>query len=65
MIEIDLEQTQPGEPYRLPLEISIADGKVEKIEMTGKQQHFAIASATAPAKVTLDPNTWLLIENRF
>ena len=64
-VEIDLEQTQPGEPYRLPLEISIADGKVEKVEITAKQQHFAIASATAPTKIALDPNTWLLIENRF
>ncbi len=64
-IEIDLEQTQPGDPYRLPLEILVADGKVEKIEMTVKQQHFAIASATAPPKIILDPNTWLLLENRF
>jgi aminopeptidase N len=64
-VEIDLEQTQPGESYRLPLEISVADGKVEKIEMTAKQQHFTIASATAPVRVTLDPNTWLLMESRF
>ncbi len=62
-VEIDLEQTQPGEPYRLAMEISIAEGKAEKIDMTGKQQHFTLAAPTAPAKVTLDPNTWLLMES--
>jgi hypothetical protein len=33
--------------------------------MTGKRQHFMIASASAPARVGLDPNSWVLMENRF
>jgi hypothetical protein len=37
-IEIDLAQTQPGDAYRLPLEIGVDGTSVEKI--TQKQQHF-------------------------
>ena len=55
-LEIDLMQTQTGEAYRLPLEVAGA-----RIEMTVKQQHFEIAMDKAPADVTLDPNTLVLM----
>jgi aminopeptidase N len=67
-IEIELEQKQPGEAYRLPLELGISEGaapRVAKIEMTGKTQRFEIASDKEPASVTLDPNTWVLMQARF
>jgi aminopeptidase N len=54
---IDLEQTQPGEPYRLPLEVL---GK--KVEMTQKRQQFEFAADRSPEFVKLDPNTWLLAD---
>jgi len=63
-IEIDLAQTQPGDAYRLPLEISIG-GKMEKIEMTRKQQGFEIAAEREPASVELDPDTWILMSAKF
>ena len=63
-IEIDLAQTQPGDPYRLPLELGIT-GKIEKIEMTAKQQRFEIPSDQEPAAVDLDPNTWILMDAKF
>ena len=63
-IEIDLAQTQPGDAYRLPLEISIG-GKMEKIEMTRKQQGFEIAAEREPASVELDPETWILMSAKF
>ena len=66
-VVLELAQTQPGDAYRLPLEIGLTiDGvqKVEKIELTAKQQTFEIAVDKEPA-VTLDPNTWMLMESRF
>jgi aminopeptidase N len=63
-LEIDLTQTQPGDPYRLPLEIAIAS-KLERIEMTQKHQTFALDAAAGPATVTLDPNVQILMDATF
>ncbi len=69
-IEIELAQTQPGGPYRLPLEIGVSfpgarPMRIENVEMTGKQQRFTIAAESEPAEVALDPNTWVLMEAKF
>ncbi len=69
-IEIELTQMQPGDPYRLPLEIGIkvdntAAIKIEKIEVTQRQQRFEIALDKEPSSVALDPNTLALMEARF
>jgi aminopeptidase N len=67
-IVIELTQTQPGEAYRLPLEIGLTtDGatKIEKIEFTQKQQRFELGADREPVTVALDPNTWVLMETRF
>ena len=67
-IVIDLAQTQPGDPYRLPLEIGIVGDSagtlptIEKVEMTTMKQHFEIAADKAPKDVVLDPNTWVLMD---
>ena len=65
-IEVDLGQTQPGDPYRLNLELGITDGDgntgVEQIEMTQKRQRFEITVEGEPAAVVLDPNVWVLIK---
>jgi aminopeptidase N len=63
-VEIDLTQTQPGDVYRLPLEIGFSGG-IEKIELMQKQQHFSIAAPQEPPNVSLDPNTWMLMRARF
>ncbi|MBS1787765.1 MAG: M1 family metallopeptidase [Acidobacteria bacterium] len=67
-IIIELTQTQPGEAYRLPLEIGIktdAASKIEKVELTQKQQRFELSADKEPTTVTLDPNTWALINAHF
>ena len=64
-LEIDLGQTQAGDAYRLPMEIGIDGTRIQKIEMTQKQQHFEIAADRAPVAVTLDPNTWVLMDAHF
>lgn len=67
-VVLELTQSQPGDTYRLPLEIGLTiDGapKIEKIELTQKQQRFEIPADKEPVRVDLDPNTWVLMEARF
>ncbi|HEY2907583.1 MAG TPA: hypothetical protein VGJ29_16905, partial [Vicinamibacterales bacterium] len=77
-IEIDVQQLQPGDVYRLPLEIGItaestappggAPGtqtRIERIESTERQKRFTIAADKAPLAVTLDPNTSTLMQAEF
>jgi len=63
-IEIRLTQTQPGDPYRLPLEIRVVmDGetRLAHIEMDRKRQEFRLAAEQEPTEVVLDPDTWVLM----
>lgn len=69
-VVIELAQTQPGDPYRLPLEVSVTakEGeapKVVKIELNKAKQTFEIAAEVAPHAVTLDPNTAALVRATF
>lgn len=69
-IEISLDQTQAGEPFRVPLEIGIrfpgeSAMRIERVEITGGQARFSFDSPREPASVTLDPNLWVLMESRF
>ncbi len=66
-IVVELKQTQAGEPYRLPLEIGMttsaqAAARIERVELTGRDGRFRFAADAEPAAVTLDPNTWVLME---
>jgi aminopeptidase N len=63
-VEIELTQTQPGESFRLPMDVAVG-GKLERIEMTEKAQRFAIAAEHDPGSVELDPNAWVLMEAKF
>ena len=70
MIEINLNQTQTGEAFRVPLEVGIrasADSplRIEPIELTAGRGRFLIDSDREPASVTLDPNLWVLMEARL
>jgi aminopeptidase N len=70
-IIVELAQTQPGLPYRMPMELGItADSagavmQVEKILMTGMTLRLEISSDRAPRDVQLDPNVWMLMEAKF
>jgi aminopeptidase N len=66
-VEITLTQSQPAEPYRLGVDIGIASKpgdlpRVERIELTGRATTQTFMLDTEPASVTVDPNTWLLME---
>ena len=69
-LEIELAQTQPGDPYRLPLEVAIAGDatavpRIVKIELTMAKQKFEIEADAEPTAVILDPNTSVLMETTF
>ena len=66
-VEIDIEQTQPGPAYRIPLEIGItvdpqSSMQIERLELTETRSHLTIPADKEPAAVTIDPNTWLLMD---
>jgi aminopeptidase N len=67
-IEVDVLQTQSGAAYRIPLDIGITTEagqspmRIERRELTDTQNRFLIPVDKEPAGVTLDPNTWLLMD---
>jgi len=68
-IEIDIRQTQTGEPYRMPIEIGVevegggpTASHVERREINARDNRFTISTAKEPTAVTFDPNTWLLMD---
>ncbi len=65
VVVVELHQTQPGVPFRVPLEVAVGgEGgvvRVERIDLTDRHQQFRIASDQAPATVTLDPNVRVLM----
>jgi aminopeptidase N len=70
VIEIELSQVQPGDPYRLPLEFGIAaegraEPRIEKVEIKDRQTKFEIHADTAPKTVTIDPNRSTLAKTTF
>jgi len=67
-VVIELTQSQAGEPYRLPLEFGIAlpaapAPRIERGELTGREGRFTFPADAEPTDVTLDPNTWVLMES--
>ena len=65
-VRVDVSQVQKGGAYRLPLDIGIVNAagqvQIERVEMTQATGTFAVAVTTEPASVTLDPNTWVLLQ---
>jgi aminopeptidase N len=65
-VHIELTQTQAGGAFRFPLEIAIASAskppRIEKLELTAAAGRFTFAADEEPSSVTLDPNTWVLMQ---
>ena len=66
-VEVTVSQTQAADPFRLAVDVGIAGKagelpRVERIELTGRTATKVITVDSAPSTVTLDPNTWLLME---
>jgi aminopeptidase N len=65
-LQVELSQTQPEEAYRLPIDVGLMwpDGRVavERVDLSGRSGRFSLACDGEPASVTLDPNTWVLMQ---
>ena len=66
-LAITLEQTQPGDPFRLPIEFGILlkedeRPRIERVELTEGRGTFTFSVDQEPLSIVLDPETWLLIE---
>ena len=63
-VVLELSQTQPGDAYRVGLDIGIrgqgGTDRVERVVMSAKSQRFEIAVEGQVTGVDLDPGTWLL-----
>jgi aminopeptidase N len=68
-VEIELAQTQVGDPFDLPIEVSLDTGgrtaAIEHVRLRERRQRFTIPAATEPRVVTLDPNRWVLMDATF
>jgi aminopeptidase N len=66
-IEVNLQQTHTGPPFRLPMELGIAGAtgqpRIHRVEMTAGEGRFTIPADAEPSAVTIDPNTWVLVES--
>lgn len=65
-VQVDIAQVQDGMPFRLQFEIAIAGAtgqpRLERFELTGKTGTFVFAADAEPSSVSLDPNTWVLVQ---
>jgi aminopeptidase N len=65
-VEIELSQTQTGDAYRLPIDVGMTDpgGKVrvERVDLAGRTGRFTLNADAEPRALTLDPNTWVLMQ---
>jgi aminopeptidase N len=70
-LTIELTQVQSGEPYLLPIEVLSSDlrktsqPRVERVDLSRKQQTFEFEAETEPTSVVLDPETWVLMRSRI
>jgi aminopeptidase N len=68
-VAITLTQVHPGAPFRVRIGIGVAETsgappRVEAVELDEAKKTFFISSASVPAAVTLDPDTWVLADMR-
>jgi aminopeptidase N len=66
-VRLDLEQVQPGPPFRLPIEVGLEIAGEEgpsmaRIEMTERRESFSIPLEGEPRSVVLDPRTFVLMD---
>ena len=66
-VELELEQTQPGEPFRLTVDIGLSAAgepreRIHRVELTDRRGTFTVPCDAEPAAIVIDPNTWVLME---
>ncbi len=67
-IVITVRQTQPGEPYRLSVDVGLSpptgSAQIVTVDMTGREATVRVAADAAPARLSVDPQVWLLADIR-
>ena len=66
-VEITLTQSQAAEPYRLGVDVGITakpgdPPRIERVDLASRTVTKTITVDSEPAGITIDPNTWLLME---
>lgn len=66
-VRLDVEQLQPGAPFRMPIEVSLeVAGEVvprtAKIEVRSQKESLTIPLDRAPSNLILDPRTFVLMD---
>jgi aminopeptidase N len=65
-VDIELSQTQTGEAYRLPIDVGLTgpegELRVERVDLEGRTGRFRLNADAEPRTLTLDPNTWVLMQ---
>ena len=68
-VVVELRQTQPGEPFVIPVEfgITLGDGRprLERGELSAQTGNFSFAAEQQPSAVELDPNVRLLMTGQL
>ena len=69
-VELTLTQSQPGDPFRVPLEIGIGlpgvpDLRIERVNLTGQHATFRFDADQEPTEIVLDPNLWVLLVTKL
>jgi len=65
-LTINVEQIQPGKPFKFPLDLKIlynnGESSIEKMEVDNQSEDFAIGVNGQVQNIKFDPNVWLLFE---
>jgi aminopeptidase N len=66
-LRLDVEQLQPGPPFRMPIELGIdVEGdprpRTERIEIRQQRETLAVPLDRQPKALTLDPRTYVLMD---
>ena len=69
-VTVTFRQTQTWEPFELPLDVGMYfDGRKEpvmvNVNLDERTHTFVFETKSRPSRLALDPNTWVLMENRF
>ena len=66
-LRLDLEQLQPGPPYRMPIELGLEfdsqpNSSSERIEVRQRRETLRLPLDRQPKSLTLDPRTFVLMD---
>ncbi len=67
---LDVEQLQPGPPFRMPIELGIElenepRPRIERIELRTQRETLTVSLDRQPKSVTLDPRTYALMDSEI